>query len=130
MADKKKIFIADDEEAALTSLKKMLMLVGFEVDVMQDSKDFLSKIKLFKPDLILLDLRMPHFGGLEVCEILNADKDTQGIPIIIVSALAKEEDIKKAYLLGVVGYVTKPYDFQLLLKEINKTLSYKEGKNN
>ena len=128
MSDKKRIFIADDDEVALTSLQRMLTLVGFEVEIMQDSKDFLPKIKLFKPDLILLDLRMPHFGGLEVCEILNADKDTQGIPIIIISSLAKEEDIKKAYLLGVVGYVTKPYDFQLLLKEINKTLSYKEGK--
>jgi two-component system sensor histidine kinase/response regulator len=70
---------------------------------------------------------MPAIGGLEVCEMLNNDKDTNGIPVIIISALTKEEDIKKAYRLGVVGYKTKPYDFSELLKEINKTIAFKEG---
>ena len=57
---------------------------------------------------------------------MNADKDTQGIPIIVLSALDKEADIKKAYYLGVVDYITKPYDFQDLLRKINKAVFYKD----
>ena len=126
---KKKILIIDDDKAALESLEKLLILSGFEVGIVQDPKEAIPKIKAYSPELILLDLRMPHLGGLEICEILNDDKQTQGIPIIVVSALDKEADIKKAYRLGVVGYVVKPYDFQKLLQEINKAIAYKEDTN-
>jgi len=88
----------------------------------------MPKIKTFKPDLILLDLVMPNLGGMEICEMLNQDKQTCGIPIIVVSGLSKLIDQKRAYQLGVIGYFTKPYDFPKLLKEINKAISYKEGR--
>lgn len=126
MADKKKIIIVDDDKAVLESLEKLLVLSGFEALSTCDPRDAVSKIKAFKPNIILLDLLMPHLGGLEICEILNADKDTQGIPIIVLSALDKEADIKKAYYLGVVDYITKPYDFQDLLRKINKAVFYKD----
>lgn len=128
MDEKKRIFVADDDKAVLESLKKLLELSGFNVEATGNPKEILSRIKFFKPDLILLDLLMPQLGGLEICQILNSDKETQGIPIIVISALAGQADIKKAYHLGVVNYITKPYDFQMLLKEINKVLSYKEGR--
>lgn len=126
MSDKKRIIIVDDDKAVLESLEKLLVLSGFEALSTCDPRDAVSKIKAFKPNIILLDLLMPHLGGLEICEILNADKDTQGIPIIILSALDKEADIKKAYYLGVVDYITKPYDFQDLLRKINKAVFYKD----
>jgi DNA-binding response OmpR family regulator len=128
MSNKKRIFIADDDEVILTSLKKLLVLSGFEVETTQKAKDIISKIKVFKPDVILLDLVMPNLGGMEVCEMLNQDKQTCGIPIIVVSGLSKLIDQKKAYRLGVIGYFTKPYDFPKLLKEINKAIAYKEGR--
>ncbi len=123
----KKVFVADDDLAILDSLKRMLMLSGFTVEVTGDPKEIMTKVKSFKPDIILLDLLMPHLGGLEICEMLNADKDTQGIPIIIISSLAGYTDIKKAYQLGVIGYITKPYDFAKLLEEIKSAIDFKEG---
>lgn len=128
MAKIKKIFIADDDEIALTSLKKLLVLSGFEVEAIATAKDVVSKIKFFCPDLILLDLLMPNIGGLEICEMLNDDELTRGIPIIVVSGLSAAADLKNAYRLGVINYFTKPYDFNKLLLEINKAISYKEGK--
>lgn len=128
MGEKKKIFIADDDKVNLESLKKLLLLSGFDVDTADNPKAIVPKIKVFKPDLILLDLLMPNLGGLEVCEMLNNDRQTQDIPIIILSALTNPADIKKAYHLGVVGYLTKPYELDALLKEINKAITYKEGK--
>lgn len=127
MADKKRIFIADDDEIIVDSLSKLLTISGFEISSTRNPKEVVSKIKNFKPDLVLMDLLMPGLGGIELCEILNSDKDTEGIPIIVISALAGQADIKKAYQLGVVGYITKPYDFMSLLQEINKAISYKKG---
>ncbi|MBU2102264.1 MAG: response regulator [Candidatus Omnitrophota bacterium] len=126
MSDKKRIFIVDDDQAVLVSLRKLLELSGFCVEVASDTRDIVSRIKLFNPHLILLDLLMPVLGGLEICEMLNTDRAAQAIPIIILSALGKEEDVKNAYRLGVVGYFTKPYDFNDVLREVNKTIASKE----
>jgi DNA-binding response OmpR family regulator len=127
MASKKRIFIVDDDEVILESLRRLLILSNFEVAVTKDSKEVITRIKVFKPQLILLDLLMPGLGGFEICEILNSDKETSGIPIIILSALGNPADIKRAYRLGVVGYLGKPYDFNELLKEVQKALIYKDG---
>jgi len=126
MQEKKRIFIADDEEMILDMLSKLLKLSGFEVAVTQDSREAVSIIKSFKPHLIILDLLMPHLGGIDLCEMLNGDKETAGIPIIIISALSGYADVKRAYKLGVTGYIQKPFDFQKLLQEINKNIAYKE----
>lgn len=126
MTEKKRIFIVDDDKIALTSLEKLLALSGFEVKTSQSPKDVIALIKAFAPHLIILDLVMPGLGGLEVCQMLNADESTRGIPIIVVSALGKFADIKKAYAFGVINYFVKPYDFKEVLREINKALSYKE----
>lgn len=126
--DAKKIFIVDDDEALLVSLKKLLTELGFEVGVTTNPKDAFLNIKIFQPDLILLDLLMPRLSGYEVLEFLNNDEETKGTPVIVVSALIKEVDKKRAYRLGVVSYITKPYDFQILMTEINRALSNKENK--
>ncbi len=127
MSDTKRIFIADDDVVAVTSLKKLLVASGFEVELALDGKDILAKIKTFKPRIILLDMLMPNTGGLEICEMLNNDPETQGIPIMIISGLSGYTDIKKAFKLGIIGYITKPYDFTKLLQEVNKAIAYKEG---
>lgn len=123
---KKKVFIIEDEESAFVSLKQLLISSDFEVEGVMDSKRAVERLRFFKPDIILLDLLMPGLGGLELCQILNDDKDMCGIPIIVISALGREEDVKKAYGLGVVDYVTKPYDFNEIEKKINKFIKYKK----
>ncbi len=128
MSDKRKIFIVDDEEVIVTSLKKLLVVSGFEVEATQKAIEAVPMIKVFKPHLILLDLLMPDLNGHEICELLNKDEGTRGIPIIIISASGHHQTIKKSYRLGVIGYFTKPYDFPKLLDEINKAITYKEGK--
>lgn len=123
--EKKKIFILDDDETIVTSLKRLLALSGFEVETTSNPNEALAKIKGFMPQLILLDIRMPHLGGLEICQMLNNDAQARLIPIIIISGLGGYADIKKAYQFGVIDYVTKPYDFKELLKKINKTIASK-----
>ena len=69
---------------------------------------------------------MPDLDGFEICEILNDDPQTHGIPIIIVSGFGDLVDIKKAYTLGAVGYLVKPFSLDTLFKEVAKALANKE----
>jgi len=126
MALKKKIFIADDDEAALKSLKGLLNLSDFQVEATTDARSIISMVKETKPQLILLDLLMPDLGGFEVCEMLHDDDQTRGIPIVIISAVGYFKDIKelvnKKRPQGVAACIAKPYKFKNLLKIIRKII--------
>jgi len=120
---KKRILVVDDQEEILLLLNDYLSNSGFEVTLCKETKNALSLIKSFKPDLILLDLLMPDLNGFEICEILNNDTETCGIPIIIISGFGDLVDVKKAYKLGVVGYFVKPFTLTDLSKKINKVIT-------
>ena len=120
----KKVLIVDDEEGFCKTVKDYLQESGkFEVEILTDSRTAVNTAKAFMPDIILLDLRMPHVGGFEVCELLSNDKETEHIPIIVTTALSDDGDIKKAYHMGASGYLVKPVEFHELLEEIDKLLS-------
>ncbi|MFH1441463.1 MAG: response regulator [Candidatus Omnitrophota bacterium] len=125
---KDKVFIIEDDLPALESLKNLLLTSDFEVEGLSAPKEIMKSIKSFGPDIILLDLLMPGLGGLEVCQMLNSDEQTRDVPIIVISALANPADIKKAYELGVVDYLTKPYIYSELDKKIKKFISYKKNR--
>lgn len=123
---KKRIFIADDQSEVLSLLKDFLTTNNFDIMTCKESKNVLRLIRSFKPHLILLDLLMPDLGGFEVCEILNNEPETRGIPIIVISGLSDSLDIKKAYKLGVVDYLVKPFSLESMLKKINQAIANKE----
>ncbi|MCK5451494.1 MAG: response regulator [Candidatus Omnitrophica bacterium] len=124
--EKRKILIIDDESDFRTMLKLNLEENGeFEILGISDGREVLDKVYTFRPDLILLDLIMPMIGGLDVCEILNGDSQGKNIPIIILSALDKKGDKLKAYKMGVVDYIEKPIDPEILFIKIRKALKYK-----
>lgn len=123
---KKKVFVVDDQEDVLNLLNDSLTSYGFEVIICKEPKKVLGQIKSLKPDLILLDLLMPDLGGFEICEILNNDPDTRGIPIIIISGFGDLVDIKKAYKLGAVAYFVKPFALSDLSKKIAEVIANKE----
>jgi DNA-binding response OmpR family regulator len=123
---KKRILVADDQDDILSLLKDSLAGYDFEVMACKEPKNILSLIKSFQPDLILLDLLMPDLGGFEICEILNNDPETSGIPIIIISGFGDLNDVKKAFKLGAVGYFVKPFALSDLSKEITKAISNKQ----
>ncbi|MDP3732441.1 MAG: response regulator [Candidatus Omnitrophota bacterium] len=124
--EKKKVMVVDDEEELLKIVKLNLEETNqYDVMTLSSAKDIISHVHAFRPDIILLDLLMPGIGGIEACEILNNDPVGRRIPIIIVSALDKEQDKLKAYKLGVVDYITKPIGKDNLVAKIEKVLRYK-----
>jgi PleD family two-component response regulator len=87
----------------------MLIEQGYEVRSVINGKMSLMGAKAEPPDLILLDINMPQMNGYEVCQYLKAGNKTAGIPIIFISALEDVLDKVKAFAVGGVDYITKPF---------------------
>lgn len=126
--EKYKILVVDDEEHIANMIKMRLEYAGkYEVKTLFNASDIINEVRAFRPDVILLDLLMPDIGGLEVCRRLNDDTIAYPIPIIVVSALSKDIDKLKAYKLGIVDYLVKPFDAQILFEVIEKAINAKRG---
>ena len=121
----KKILVVDDEPDVVRILSKSLMVDGFEVVTANDGLECLAKVEKERLALILLDNIMPNMDGQAVLKKLKASKETEDIPIIIVTALADEKDITSAQKGGAIGYVVKPFDYNALLKQIKQALKSK-----
>ena len=124
---KYKVMVIDDEEDFLKIVKLNLETTDrYEVLTLSTAKDMIIEVHRFRPDVILLDLLMPSIGGIEACEMLNNDSIGKGIPIIVLSALDKDQDRLKAYKVGAVGYLVKPVQAEELIAKIEKVIQHKQ----
>ena len=106
------IMVVDDTPANLKLLQEMLQAKGYLVLTFPRGAMALSAAAKSPPDLILLDITMPEMNGFEVCERLKADAILKEIPVIFISALTETEDKVKAFTVGGVDYVSKPFQFE------------------
>jgi two-component system, sensor histidine kinase and response regulator len=106
------ILVVDDTPANLQLLTGMLKKHGYRVRPVPGGKLALQAVQQVKPDLILLDINMPEMNGYEVCEQLKADAAWKEIPVLFISALDETVDKIKAFAVGGVDYVTKPFQFE------------------
>src|SRR5580693_5487313 len=106
--------VVDDNPANLKLLEGMLGQQGYEVRSFPAGRLALAAAKRNPPDLILLDINMPEMNGYEVCEHLKADEKLKGIPVIFISALTEQLDKVKAFAIGGVDYLTKPFQMEEL----------------
>jgi len=104
----------DDTAANLQVLTGMLKDRGYKVRPVPSGKLALQAARRDPPDLILLDINMPEMNGFEVCEQLKADEKLKGIPVIFISALTEQLDKVKAFAVGAVDYLTKPFQMEEL----------------
>ena len=108
------ILVVDDTPANLQVLAGMLKDRGYKVRPAPSGKLALLAAQRNPPDLILLDINMPDMNGYEVCEHLKADENLKGIPVIFISALTEQLDKVKAFAMGGVDYLTKPFQMEEL----------------
>lgn len=106
------ILIVDDTPANVLLLVRMLTERGYKARTALSGKLALQAARTEPPDLILLDISMPEMNGYEVCEQLKADAALKDIPVIFISALSETIDKVKAFRVGGVDYVTKPFQFE------------------
>ncbi len=110
MAEEKtrgRILLVEDDKFLSTALGDKLTREGFTVIKAANGEEALAKVRLARPDLVLLDLIMPQKTGFEVLADLKLEPNTKNIPVIVLSNLGQEVDIKKAKELGARDYLVK-----------------------
>ncbi|MDP3790990.1 MAG: response regulator transcription factor [Candidatus Omnitrophota bacterium] len=118
----KKILLVDDEEGYLSLIKDALEVRGFEVATATSAIEAGLELAGKKPDMILMDIRMPGINGMQACSAIKKNSATVNIPIIAVSAVSDDHSIKEAYKAGVSDYFIKPIDIEKLVKRIREIL--------
>jgi PAS domain S-box-containing protein len=113
----------DDTPANLHLLAKMLSGQGYTVRLAPSGPLALKSVRSTLPDLILLDIKMPDMDGYEVCKALKADERTRAVPVIFLSALKESDDKVKAFAVGGVDYITKPFQVEEVIIRIEHQLS-------
>jgi two-component system sensor histidine kinase/response regulator len=120
---KPNILIVDDTHANLRLLGKILATQDYVVRPVPNGELALSSTQASLPDLILLDIKMPGMSGYEVCERLKANEQTRYIPVIFISALDEVFDKVKAFSLGGVDYITKPFHPEEVIARVKTHLT-------
>ena len=108
MIKEKVLLIVDDDPDVVETLKFRLEADNYKIIVAHDGKEALAKARRAMPDLILLDLMLPELDGYKVCRLLKFDEKYKGIPIIMLTARAQEDDNTQGIETGADGYITKP----------------------
>jgi putative two-component system response regulator len=120
--DQVDILVVDDTMANLQILTTMLKEKGYKVRPVLDGKTALQAVQMKIPDLICLDINMPGMNGYEVCEALKKNPAFKDIPVIFISALSEPLDKVKAFSLGGVDYITKPFQLEEVQARIDTHL--------
>ena len=119
MRRKARILAVDDEQYILDMLKCTLEDEGYNVDVAADGNSALTLLAKRKPDLVLLDIRMPDLNGYEVLELIRQQSD---VPVIMLTGVLEPTSVKQSVELGADDYVRKPFLTLELLARIKSKL--------
>lgn len=120
------ILVVDDQPVNVRLLATMLTQLGYKVRKATSGEMALTAIHAELPDLILLDITMPQMDGYELCEILKKDPHTADIPVIFVSALDESMDKAKAFEVGAVDYVAKPFQWVEVQARVKTQLALRQ----
>jgi len=103
-----KILVVEDNELNLKLFCDLLRVHGFEAEPVRDGREAVARARAFAPDLVVMDIQMPHVSGLELIEQMKADDGLKATPIMAVTAYAAKGDEERIRDAGAEGYVSKP----------------------
>ena len=118
----KSIFVIDDDKDLLTVVKSSLRKKGFTVSAFLDWEIADKALKIFKPQIILLDVFMKGIDGLDICKMLRNSPSTRLIPILVYSGFPKIEQ-SAIYDYGADDFLAKPFEINDLVKKLHRILS-------
>lgn len=104
----KRVLVVEDNELNLKLFCDLLRVHGFEAEPVRDGREAVDRARAFSPDLIIMDIQLPHVSGLELIETIKGDQELKAIPIMAVTAYAARGDEERIRALGAEAYVSKP----------------------
>ena len=126
MPEAKKILVVDDHVHIVKFLRLHLQSEGYTVVTAAGGREALLQIEAEQPDLVLLDIMMPDFDGRMVLETIRSDPVHRGLPVIMLTALDEDEDIRQTMPLDPDMYLTKPFEPEVLCLTIQRVLEMAE----
>ncbi|NLC11247.1 MAG: response regulator [Firmicutes bacterium] len=123
-----KVLVVEDEKNIILGVKTCLEVADYQVVVAETGEEALAEVERNRPDIILLDLLLPGISGYQVCSQLKEDPKTKDIPIVVLSAKAEEEDMRRAKEAGADSYLTKPFRPKELWAELERFLPSEKNK--
>jgi CheY-like chemotaxis protein len=117
-----RVLIVDDESPIRLVCRVNLTSVGFETVEAETGEAALEIVRTERPDLILLDIMLPGLDGWKVAEELRSAKETSEIPILFLTARSNPVDEERAYALGGLGYITKPFDPGAMTEQVRNVI--------
>jgi CheY-like chemotaxis protein len=118
----KKILVADDNAASRELIREVLEMSSYEVIEAEDGREAVRRVREAAPDLVLVDIQMPHLDGYGVLRELREDPGFSALPVVALTAFAMQSDRDRALDAGFDGYITKPVEIAALRQEIQKFL--------
>ncbi len=122
MSEQRRRILAVDDSQDLLELVRLALEDDYDVLTLSDPMEVMEMIALFEPDLLILDVMMPKISGFQLAEMLQRSPRTRELPIIILSAKDTTRDIKHGYRVGASLYLTKPFEPQRLLQNVQAQL--------
>ncbi|MGD0707488.1 MAG: response regulator [Anaerolineaceae bacterium] len=118
-----KILVAEDEKDIRDLVVFALRFAGYDLVSASNGEEAVQMAREEMPDLILLDVRMPRMSGYDACKILKADKMTESIPIIFLTAKGQETEIRAGLAAGAAEYLLKPFALDDLTQKVKELLT-------
>jgi DNA-binding response OmpR family regulator len=116
------VLLVDDDPVIVRLLEVNFRLGGFTVEGAFRGEEALEKAQALHPDAIVLDVMMPGLDGYQVCARIREDPDLATVPVFFLTARAQDDDVARGHALGVVDYVTKPFDPEALVEAVRTAI--------
>ncbi len=113
-----KIMIVEDNELNLKLFTDLLRAHQFVVEGVKDGRLALEQAKMFAPDMVIMDIQLPHVSGLDLIEAMQKDADLAAIPVLAVTAYAGKGDEERIMAAGARGYLSKPVGMVKFLEAV------------
>jgi len=123
-----KILVVEDNELNLKLFCDLLRAHGYEVEPVRDGREAVERARAFGPDLVVMDIQMPHISGLELIEQMKTDEGLRAIPIMAVTAYAAKGDEERIRDAGAEGYVSKPISVLKFVEAVRALLTLAESR--
>lgn len=118
-----KILIAEDEPDIRELVTFMLKFAGYEVVAAANGEDAVRTASRERPDLVLMDVRMPRMTGYDACRMMKANPDLRNVPVVFLSAKGQESEIQSGLEAGAEAYLLKPFSPAELTNRVRGILS-------
>jgi len=121
------ILIVEDSHTQAAHIKYLLESYHYKVEVTRDGQQALIWLAEHRPSLVISDIVMPEMNGFELCEKIKSDERTEDIPVILLTSLSDPEEVIEGLSCGADSFITKPFDKEYLVSNINKILTEKDS---